>query len=194
MNNTNCDKLNVVFDVDGVIVDINKKICKKHNIDISKIVKHNIRTCEGLTETEKDTLISEYGSHDLYDDIELEDGADEIMELAPKCNLLIYSVCFNRGISLSKYRMLTERLNIAPENIELLIKDKDGTKPAHGKADIIVEDCLDNIINYTKDTVKILLNKPYNQTDLDDEYGIIRVANIRQAIKIIKSKLSDAEQ
>lgn len=182
----------VTFDLDGVVIPNVEKTCELYGIDFNKITEYRIDHCKLLTEHEKRRIKSGFGSVEAFKYSGLCCGAEFLEEIARKCELYIHSLSFNDDIKEYKKMLLKGVIpSLREENINLEIYSEYTVKEIE-KTDIIVEDCLENLINnYTKFDKAYLIDYLYNRNvDLSKYPKIVRVANLKHCIdRLLKEDL-----
>lgn len=156
--------MKVVYDIDDTLWGLNKKVCERLNIDEEKIIKFEIYGIDGLTKSQQDAIIKEYGNADNFRNILWYDGVLDILEiekLGAKVHIKSNSV--SEEIANLKYKQLKKILDIEDERIHLhVIKTKDcKKKELDNDMEIFIDDSPYNIVNSTA-KVNIMLNHPWN--------------------------------
>lgn len=199
----------IVIDVDGVLNDLHyAMMCylqkKGYNFKI-----HNIRTYnfnKGKPDTEefdlgvsRDIIFETLSDIEIFKQAPIEwDGIFMIRKMAYNdMKIAIYTLSPNKAISDFKRKML-ECLFFGFKNIDIIIRTMTDNeeKPALVTKSVI-EDCLANLTDYDTDTIKCLINKPYNQIEHNPEYeslfnssNFIRCQGICESLKYIERRLS----
>lgn len=177
-------RLKVVFDIDGVFHDLSASICRRLEIDYSKVTNYNVWSCDKLTKEERNAIFREFSNVKAFEDswMVVKDSEISALRLLSKvADVHINSLSFNDAIADFKDRMLSKYLNFIPkENIVLSVVGEDDKKIIE-PCDVIVEDCYDNIKTAQKVskeagicTSGIMVMHPYNE-----KYTVIRCASER---------------
>lgn len=187
-------KLKVVYDVDDVLNDLNGHVSKllntpnPDNFDISKATN--------LTDEQKKLVMEAYGNPDTFKTVPYLDDAKKIFDIEKngKTVVEIHSNNFNQGVADVKRESLKKLFpNVSEDKFHLQVGKWD-EKDTRTSPDIIVEDNILNLFKYNIFTVKILIDKPYNQASIyntrDYKEGIIRVANLAEAIETVEKLVS----
>lgn len=184
--------INVVYDVDDVLNNLNNYVCDKLNIDSSKLDNFDIRKCSRLTAQEQENILDMYGRPDTFKNLTYVRGAEDICEIEKTGKALVWinSKCFNQEIADIKAQTLTEAIKgLNPDRLIFQI-GTDQKKSGLDFADIIVEDNLLNLRKYSTKTIKYLVNKFHNQSETynttDIKEKLIRVPNLIEANRQIR--------
>lgn len=180
----------VVYDVDDVLNNLNNIVFNKAGVE-GKVTRYYTHENEGLTKSEMAEMNNLYANPDTFRVLEYNEGAERICDIEKTgfADVFTYSANFNPLISRIKYDSLISAIpNIKPDNIELVISS--GHKHARRDTDIIVEDSADNIMLYSDDVIKILIDKPYNQEnkypELREVKNLVRVDTLVDAVNLIE--------
>lgn len=177
----------VTFDLDGVVIPNVEKSCELFGIDFNKITTYRIDNCELLTEEEKTQIKQGFTQAEVFRYSGISYGSECIERLAQKCELHINSLCGSDEVREYKRELLKELIpSLNFENVnfgdcgEFVVKVID-------KTDIVVEDCLENLLdNYETFNRAYLIDHLYNRDVNISEYPkIIRVPNLKHAINRI---------
>lgn len=181
----------VVYDVDDVLNNLNNIVFNKAGVE-GKVTRYYTNENEGLTKSEMAEMNNLYANPDTFRILEYNDGAERICDIEKTgfADVFIYSANFNPIISRIKYDSLISAIpNIKPDNIELVISS--GHKHARRDTDIIIEDSADNIMLYSDNVIKILIDKPYNQEnkypELMEVKNLIRVDTLVDAVNLVEN-------
>lgn len=183
--------IHIVYDVDDVLNNLNYIVFKKLGL-LGRMPKlFNISDCDEYTESEKKEIFDCYGNPDIFKATSLVAGADKICQVEKTGRALVYinSRNFNSEVASIKINQLLKNipgLNYFRIDMQIGLGDR---KKISEYADIVIEDCITNLLKYPTETVKILINKTYNQAQAygitDAEYNILRVENLTQVIELI---------
>lgn len=185
------DKIyNIIFDVDDVLNNLNDYILNKLGLPWGS--RYSILDCPEYTDEQKKSILAAYIDPKTFENIEYVPGASEIFDLEDQGNARVKIISCNLNPETAGVKIASLFANIpgvSIENTELQIRNG-FDKEIDLSADIIVEDCIENAIRYEPETIKILIDKPYNKAEvygLDEESeNIIRVASLLEAIQYIK--------
>ena len=120
-------------------------LCGIENVDLDNIEELE-EDKRSLIEHEKRRIKSGFGSVEAFKYSGLCCGAEFLEEIARKCELYIHSLSFNDGIKEYKKMLLKGVIpSLREENINLEIYSEYTVKEIE-KTDIVVEDCLENLI------------------------------------------------
>ena len=182
----------ITFDLDGVIIPNIEKSCELFGIDYTKITTYKINDCKLLTEEEKAKIKSGFTRAEIFEYSGTSFGSEYMEDLAQKCEMHINSLCGSDEVKEYKKELLKKlipSLNFDNINLgdcgEFVVKLFDET-------DVVVEDCLENLLNnYDKFKRAYLIDHLYNRDiDISKYDKIIRVSNLKQAIdKILECDL-----
>lgn len=176
--------MTIVYDIDDTLNNLNKHISSIHKTPLPN--RYNIRKATNLTDKQKEIIIGCYGNADIFKDVEWNEGYKETEELANKHKIIINSLCLTDDIAEIKYRRIRKDMPwIEEKHIILTV----GFEKPKVSADIIVEDCIENVADYNGDTHKIIIDMPWNK------YGVVDIRRVRSLIEanneiksIIKSR------
>ena len=183
-------KVKIVYDVDDVLNNLNDYCLRKLNLPWAP--RFNTYENECYTKEQADALMEMYGNPETFRNLTYVEGADQIyhVEADGHAEVHINSRNFNQDVADVKLETLRKLIPGLPlDRVEMQI-GLGSDKKIDLDADIIVEDCITNCLKYRYDTIKILIDKPNNQSkvyDIDEsEHNIIRVDNLIQANSIIR--------
>lgn len=185
--------INVVYDVDDVLNNLNEYATAKAGVDMSAIKYFNIRKNTNIPEDGQDRLLELYGNPDTFRHLSFLDAAYHICDIEKEFDnvyVSIHSNNFAQEIAdIKTSALLAEIPGITSEKISMEVGSA-MSKSAHSEADIIVEDSFQNCLKYSDDTIKILINKSWNQAEnydsTDKESGITRVESLEKANELIR--------
>lgn len=182
----------VTFDLDGVVIPNVEKSCELYGIDFDKITTYRIDSCELLTEEEKRQIKFGFGSVDAFIYSGVSQGAEHLEKLAQNCILHINSLSCNNDIKEYKRELLKMLIpSLLEENLTLGVYSDFIVKEIE-KTDIVVEDCLENLVeNYDTFEKAYLIDHLYNRDrDLSQYPKIVRVNDLEHCIdKILNEDL-----
>lgn len=117
--------INITYDIDDTLWDLNGRICKKHNININKIKRFKIKENESLTEREKAILLSEYSNSNIFENIEWYNGIERITNVEKlstnnvKIQVWVHSNSFSQEIADLKLKQIKDKVSIPKNRIIL---------------------------------------------------------------------------
>lgn len=183
--------LNAVYDVDDVLNNLVKHVCK--TLKISLPDRFEINLCKNYSEDEKKEVYRMFEDPETFRHVEYDPDANKICEVEKTGKVLVWinSNNLNQSIVDIKVPSLLENISdLTPERIRMEIRGRVDCnfKEALENTDIVVEDNLLHLLN-NDECVKILINRTHNQADVynikDADYNIIRVNELSEAIDII---------
>jgi 5'(3')-deoxyribonucleotidase len=131
-----------------------------------------------------------YGNPKTFERAQFAKGADTITNLESHNSIVqICTRSYTQEVMSVKMKRLPEHTHIDPSKIIYQIGP--GAEKVYPNADIIVEDCLENLVRLPGDKVKILINKTHNQASLDFDFyhRIYRFADLESSLDFIRSIL-----
>lgn len=188
--------INVVYDMDDVLNNLNEEVYNslgmQHMFKLQ--TRFRIRENTGLfTDEQMNLVLNAYKNPEIFKRLKPAKGVERILDIEGLTNGLvqvsIHSTSLVEEINPIKERFVSD--NIPGFTRERLHLSLGHNKDAFNNADYIIEDSLENLLKYGKDTVKILIDKPHNQFD---SYGIknsniIRVYSLDEGIDIIENQI-----
>lgn len=186
-----------MYDIDDVLNNLNEEVYSTLGIPhlYYKQKRYKVRENVGiLTDKQMDSILNLYSDNSLFERLRPIRGIERITniekQLPNKAVVHIHSISLNEDIIRIKERFIRD--NIAGFNSERANLALGHNKDAFKNADIIVEDSLENLLKYGSNTIKILLDKPYNQFN---NYGIvktdiIRLNDLEEAVDTIERELT----
>lgn len=183
--------LNAVYDVDDVLNNLVKHVCK--TLKVSLPDRFEINLCKNYSEDEKKEVYRMFEDPETFRHVEYDPDANKICEVEKTGKVLVWinSNNLNQSIVDVKVPSLLENISdLTPERIRMEIRGRVDCnfKEALENTDIVVEDNLLHLLN-NDECVKILINRTHNQADVynikDADYNIIRVNELSEAIDII---------
>lgn len=157
--------MNLGFDIDGVISDFVAAFCdltkKKYNVCLkeSDIYCHDLNLVLGITKNERNELIKET----LKEDLKLNDGSKEIITKLWAEGHKIYLLTARYASSIETTKEWLKKNGIPyTELFQLKEGEKNNTNL---KLDLIVEDCLQDALEWSPKVTNILVyDHPWNKT------------------------------
>lgn len=192
----------VLFDVDDVLNNLFETSNKILNLGELNPKQFNVKMDKDIPADIADKLINQWKKAETFRLVKAMPGIERIpgIEATGKALVGIRSNNLTMEVLEEKRVWLYKHLpTLDQSRVALLIcgDDKVNEKEEDGRADIVIEDCLENVIKYGPDVVKILINKSYNQTEnygtTDKEHGIIRVNSLDEAIDRIEELIKQME-
>lgn len=183
--------LNIEYDVDDTLNNLNDFVFDKLGFEPPR--RFRILDCtDQYTPEQIKAILDCYGNPEIFKSLRFVPGAKDIcsFEKTGKARVGINSKNFNEDILKIKMAdIIREIPGISTDRIFMTLGAGYDKRPTD--ADIIVEDCLENIHKYSDKAARILLNRSYNQSEVygttDAEHNIIRVESLVEANAIIKS-------
>lgn len=181
----------VVYDVDDVLNELNNYVADTVGIPHSAINRYKISEIDGITDEQKGAIIELYKQVDTFKNCNWKPSMVDIcrVQVSGEAEVHIHSTSMNQDIADFKRAYLLKSIpGLTEDNLSLVTTGE--VKDPHSKADIIVEDCIDNLLKYDSTVIKILIDTPHNQFE---DYGIdarnsdiIRVKNLDDAIRLVE--------
>ena len=204
----------IIFDIDGVLLNFHKafeeyiqrtypkfSMSKVYTYDFNKsMTEETISRLElpnfcfkpqnnyGLS-AKRDYLLESLNEVEIYEKSEPFDSIITILKKLSEngANIILHSYTRSNEVAAYKKKQLNEMFKEIP-NIKIIVSVGE-TKPIL-KGDIVIEDCIDNLLDYIGTNTKLcLIDMPYNQTlanlekcMLLSKEGVIRCDNIAQAL------------
>jgi 5'(3')-deoxyribonucleotidase len=181
-------KLKIVYDVDDVLNNLNHYVFSTLKLGLPD--RFNIMDCDKYIDEQKKAILGMYSSPDTFRKISYVPGASEICEIEKtgKAEIWINSHSFNEEILQVKHDSLVELLPEMNKSHIILTIGRGAGKKQLDNTDIIVEDSFTNLMEYSDDVLKVLINKTHNQAKTygttDDEQHIIRVKDLEEANEV----------
>jgi 5'(3')-deoxyribonucleotidase len=174
----------LIFDIDGILNNLVEKTLElynsknKKNIKFSDIISYNFYDC--LSKEDADGVVKLFKEKSLWDSLKPLEGSQNGLKQLIKKGHKLYLATATDPINFEwKIAWLKQYFPFIPEDNVIRIMDKSLLK-----ADIIIDDCLDNLINSFAE--RITLNYPWNQNELKDyAYNIRRAYCWPDIINII---------
>jgi hypothetical protein len=138
----------VIYDMDGVLIDLNGTICTELNIDVTKITHYDYDKNTKLSADEREKILQGYRDVEFFKLAKLRSGAYEIPKIQAKhnCRVGIHSLSYTQAIADYKQEMLLRELGLESYQLMLPVGEDKDTLPSIA---ILVEDSLVNLINST---------------------------------------------
>jgi 5'(3')-deoxyribonucleotidase len=179
-------KMIIACDIDGVLNNLVEETLNLYNsrsgknIQVSDITSYNFSDC--LPREDAEGIISLFKEKCLWDSLKPVQGSQKILKQLIKKGHQIYLATATNPINFSwKIDWLKRYFPFIPEDNIIRIMDKSLLK-----TDILVDDCLDNLISSSAE--RITLNYPWNQNELKDyAYGIRRAYSWNDIVNIINN-------
>lgn len=179
-----------VFDCDDVLLNLNEAVYPF--LGLSNPTSFKYRISGQYTQSQVDDITRLYGDPETFRRAEFAKGADKILDLENYgTDVRICTRSFNEEVEAVKRVILPEHTHVSLDHIEFQI-GLGHEKLLPDKADIMVEDCLDNLLKLPQPVIRILINKSHNQeSSAFDFYNrIYRFKDLVDALEFIKHILS----
>lgn len=177
--------MKITFDVDGVLNDITGYLMRKINAE-KEFKYYYITENSEFTDAEKESILKGYDKLDTFVNAGFVSDAKRILEIKEE-DLYIYTYSNTKEILDFKRQELI-KMGINPDHITDAIYTHDLEKNV--VTDILVEDCLKNIITSNVKVKSIIIDKSYNKAETygytDEELNIKRVSSVSEAVDYIK--------
>jgi len=111
-------------------------------------------------------------------------GITRVERVCRDASVYIYSLSHTLEVQRFKQNTLEAATGVLSERYILPL----GHEKLAIQADVVVEDCLENLLGYSDGVVKILITKSYNQQSAseDTRLGIVRVRDLLEAIEEVE--------
>lgn len=176
----------IVCDIDNILNNLAEKVIEiynlyaKKNIQFSDITSYNFYDC--LPREDADCIFSLFKEKELWDSLKPLDGSQNNLKKLIKKGHQVYLATATDPINFEwKIAWLKQYFPFIPEDNVIRIIDKGLLK-----ADVIIDDCIDNlIISFAE---RVCLDYPWNHNELKDyAYGIRRAYNWSDINNIINN-------
>lgn len=186
----------LIFDIDGVLNNLTEKTLELYNsrngknIQISDITSYNFYDC--LPREDADGIMSLFKEKSLWDSLKPLEGSQNGLKRLIKRGYQIYLATATDPINFEwKVSWVRQYFSFIPEDNIIRIMDKSLLK-----ADVIIDDCLDNLISSFAE--RVVLDHPWNHNELKDyAYGIRRAyswSDINNIVNDIEKELKKWEK
>ncbi|MCM1224636.1 MAG: hypothetical protein NC548_60335, partial [Lachnospiraceae bacterium] len=176
----------VVFDCDDVLLQLNNTVFSQLWLPLP--TSYDFASSGQYKPDELKAIFHLYSNPEIFKIAKFADGADRITDLeAYNAEVRICTTSYNQEVADVKKIRLPEHTKVKPENIEYHIGlGEDKTLP--DKADIMVEDCIENLMKLPNDKIKVLIDRPANQRDFAFDFynKIWRMPDLEHALDFIK--------
>lgn len=178
----------IVYDLDGVLNMLNEYVFGKLGIldKLDKLKFYNIsKNIHILSDGEINGILSMYSCADTFILSKAVEGINRITNVEDKypgkVKVVINSLCYSPDVMDAKRLWLSKYTKVKEDNI---ILQYGGVKNGLDNADIVVEDCLKNLLDIKCNKAKILIDKPYNRfsKSIWGDLEILRVRDLNEAI------------
>ena len=174
----------IICDIDGVLNNLAERAIEVYNsrsnknIHISDIVSYNFYDC--LPKEDADGIVLSFKEKSLWNSLKPLEGSQNGLKQLIKKGHRIYLATATDPINFEwKMTWLKQYFPFIPEDNVIRIMDKSLLK-----ADVIIDDCLDNLINNFAE--RVVLDHPWNHNELKDyAYSIRRAYNWTDITNII---------
>ena len=176
----------IVCDIDNLINNLAEKTIEIYNhrnnknIQYSDIISYNFYDC--LPREDADGIVSLFKEKSLWDSLKPLEGSQNGLKQLIKKGHQIYLATATDPINFEwKIAWLKQYFPFIPEDNVIRIMDKSLLK-----ADILIEDCLDNLISSFSE--RVILDYPWNHNELKDyAYSIRRAYGWTDIVNIIST-------
>ena len=176
----------IVCDIDGILNNLAERAIEVYNsrsnknIQISDIISYNFYDC--LPKEDADGIVSLFKEKSLWDSLKPLEGSQNGLKQLIKKGHRIYLATATDPINFGwKMAWLKQYYPFLPEDNVIRIIDKGLLK-----ADVLIDDCLDNLISSFAD--RVCLDHPWNHNELKDyAYGIRRAYGWSDIVNIINT-------
>lgn len=174
----------IICDIDGIINNLAEKTFELYNLRSGKniqstdITSHNFYDC--LPKEDADGIIDLFKDKSLWDSLKPLEGSQNGLKQLLKRGHRVYLATATDPVNFEwKIAWLKKYFPFIPEDNVIRIMDKSLLK-----ADVIIDDCLENLISSFAE--RVVLNHPWNQNELKDyAYGIRRAYNWSDIVNIV---------
>ena len=174
----------IVCDIDGILNDLAERAIEVYNsrsnknIRISDIISYNFYDC--LSKENADGIVSLFKEKSLWDSLKPLEGSQNGLKQLIKKGHRVYLATATDPINFGwKLSWLKQYYPFIPEDNVIRIMDKSLLK-----CDVLVDDCLDNLISSSAE--RVVLTHPWNHNELKDyAYGIRRAYGWSDIVNII---------
>ena len=176
----------IVFDLDDTLWDLNKRVCKRANIEPHKITTFLMTDNPNLTEEQKKAILSSFANPEVWNNIEWSRGAKSIRELeALGYDVYVNSNCMNEEVASLKRELIHSELGLPYDHIIVGIAHDPTKKKIDSDTYIFVDDSPYNIASSTA-TYTLVPNKSWNKSVINENTQIIRFNSLSAIIRFIK--------
>ena len=176
----------ICVDIDGILNNLAERTIEVYNshsnkhIQLSDITSYNFYDC--LPKEDADGIIDLFKDKSLWDSLKPLEGSQSGLKQLIKRGHKVYLATATDPINFEwKIAWLKQYFPFIPEDNVIRIMDKSLLR-----SDVIIDDCLDNLINSFAE--RVTLNYPWNQNELKDyAYGIRRAYNWSDIVNIINN-------
>ena len=174
----------IICDIDNLINNLAEKTievynsCTNKDIQFSDITSYNFYDC--LPKEDADGIVSLFKKKSLWDSLKPLEGSQGGLKKLIKKGHRVYLATATDPVNFEwKIDWLKQYFPFISEDNVIRIMDKSLLK-----ADVIVDDCLDNLIgNFAE---RVVLDYPWNQNELKDyAYSIRRAYTFNDIVNII---------
>ena len=174
----------IVCDIDNILNNLTEKVLdfynskNQKNIQLSDITTYNFYDC--LSKEDADNIVGLFKEKSLWDSLKPLSGSSNGLKQLIKRGHNVYLATATEPVNFEwKIVWLKQYFPFIPEDNVIRIMDKSLLK-----ADVIIDDCLENLISNFAD--RVVLDYPWNHNDIKDyAYGIRRAYNWTDIINII---------
>ena len=172
------------FDMDGILNNLVERTLEVYNsrnnknIQMSDITSYNFYDC--LSKEDADGIVNLFKEKLLWDSLKPREGSQDGIKQLLKKGHKIYLATATDPINFEwKISWLSQYFPFIPSDNVIRIMDKSLLK-----CDVLVDDCLDNLISNFAE--RITIDYPWNHNELKDyAYGVRRAYNWSDIVDII---------
>lgn len=176
----------IVCDIDGILNNLAERAIEVYNsrnnktIQVSDITSYNFYDC--LSKEDADGIVLLFKEKELWDSLKPLEGSQNGLKQLIKKGYRIYLATATDPINFGwKMAWLKQYYPFLSEDSIIRIMDKSLLK-----ADVLIDDCLDNLISSFAE--RVCLDHPWNHNELKDyAYGIRRAYNWSDIVNIINT-------
>lgn len=187
----------VVFDVDSVLWDLNRRVADIVNVRYEDFVEYHCFNNSRFSKEQQNLILECYYSKSVYENIEWNVGADKIKDLEKlNCEVWITSHCLSEDIAKVKLPQLLKHTSVQEDHIILEVINVESSRYIDD-AFILVDDSVQNLLN-SKAKNNIVIDQPWNATIKSDELlksiGVHRCIDLQSALDYSKILLSNSSK
>lgn len=186
-------KLRIVYDMDDVLNNLNEVVATAVGIKETQLTRYNINEIPELEPGQKKAILSCYRTPSIFKQTKLMPGAERICDVEDSgvADVYIHSISLSPEIIPIKLAKLADGIpRLSPDKISLVLGSGGSDKEAYENTDIVIEDSMANVLKYSNNTIKILINKSHNKAEdwgvAESKLQIIRVNSLVDAVTIVE--------
>lgn len=179
-------KIEVVFDCDNVLLLLNNTVFSQLWLPLPTGFDH---TATGQYKPDEVLAIKKlYGDPEIFKLSKFAEGADRIKYLESyNAHVSICTRSYTLGVEDVKRIRLPKHTHVPLEDIDFQLGLGE-EKNLPDKADIMIEDCIENLLRLPNNKVKVLVDKTHNQRDFAFDFynKIWRMPDLEHAIEFVE--------